>query len=156
MILLQAKLLAVLEEQRVAAVSEIRGDMVKAEWGQQIRNYVFHPYKMVKVASWWLATLASQVDTATKGRYRSSDTIVCRVGHTGLAHWRGDVGHRVRHGWQAQRVCRGYVASSHLTRRSGETSSLRQSAGICKCTGATCRVNAQSTSIHLNTRCALQ
>jgi peptide chain release factor 2 len=82
MILLQAKLLAVLEEQRVAAVSEIRGDMVKAEWGQQIRNYVFHPYKMVKVASWWLATLASQVDTATKGRYRSSDTIVCRVGHT--------------------------------------------------------------------------
>jgi peptide chain release factor 2 len=51
MTLLKAKLLAVLEEQRVAAVSEIRGDMVKAEWGQQIRNYVFHPYKMVKVRS---------------------------------------------------------------------------------------------------------
>jgi len=29
-------------------VAEIRGDMVKAEWGTQIRNYVFHPYKMVR------------------------------------------------------------------------------------------------------------
>ncbi len=30
------------------AVAEIRGDAVKAEWGQQIRNYVLHPYKLVK------------------------------------------------------------------------------------------------------------
>jgi len=29
-------------------VAEIRGDVVKAEWGQQIRSYVFHPYKLVK------------------------------------------------------------------------------------------------------------
>jgi hypothetical protein len=40
---------AVAEEQRLADVAEIRGDVVKAEWGQQIRNYVMHPYKMVKV-----------------------------------------------------------------------------------------------------------
>ncbi len=45
---LKAKLVVVLEEQRAARVAEIRGDLVKAEWGQQIRNYVFHPYKLVK------------------------------------------------------------------------------------------------------------
>ena len=45
---LKAKLVAVAEEQRAKDVKEIRGDVVKAEWGQQIRNYVMHPYKMVK------------------------------------------------------------------------------------------------------------
>jgi len=43
-----AKLAAMAEEARVESVNELRGDVVKAEWGQQIRNYVFHPYKMVK------------------------------------------------------------------------------------------------------------
>ncbi|KAH9574280.1 hypothetical protein CY35_01G048900 [Sphagnum magellanicum] len=46
--LLKAKLLVIAEEQRASEIKEIRGDVVKAEWGQQIRNYVFHPYKLVK------------------------------------------------------------------------------------------------------------
>lgn len=46
--LLKAKLLVVLEEQRAKEIAEIRGDMVEAAWGNQIRNYVFHPYQMVK------------------------------------------------------------------------------------------------------------
>lgn len=45
---LKAQLLAIVQEQRVAEIKEIRGDMVEASWGAQIRNYVFHPYKMVK------------------------------------------------------------------------------------------------------------
>ncbi|ESQ33200.1 hypothetical protein EUTSA_v10004205mg [Eutrema salsugineum] len=45
---LKAKLLVIAEEQRATEIKEIRGDVVKAEWGQQIRNYVFHPYKLVK------------------------------------------------------------------------------------------------------------
>ena len=36
------------EAQRAATFAEIRGDVVRAEWGQQIRNYVLHPYKLVK------------------------------------------------------------------------------------------------------------
>lgn len=36
------------QEQKAKEIADIRGDIVKAEWGQQIRNYVFHPYKMIK------------------------------------------------------------------------------------------------------------
>ncbi len=46
--LLKAKLLVIAQEQRTQAIAEIRGDMVEAAWGNQIRNYVFHPYQMVK------------------------------------------------------------------------------------------------------------
>ena len=35
-------------EQRAAEIADIRGDIVEAAWGNQIRNYVFHPYQMVK------------------------------------------------------------------------------------------------------------
>ena len=45
---LKAQLLAIAQEQRVKEINEIRGDMVEASWGAQIRNYVLHPYKMVK------------------------------------------------------------------------------------------------------------
>ena len=34
-------------EQRAAEIADIRGDIVEAAWGNQIRNYVFHPYQMV-------------------------------------------------------------------------------------------------------------
>lgn len=46
--LLKAKLMVIAEEQRAQEIAEIRGDMVEAAWGNQIRNYVFHPYQMVK------------------------------------------------------------------------------------------------------------
>ncbi|KAG2486134.1 hypothetical protein HYH03_015227 [Edaphochlamys debaryana] len=46
--ILKSRLLVVLEEQNAQRVAEIRGELVKAEWGQQIRNYVLHPYKLVK------------------------------------------------------------------------------------------------------------
>lgn len=45
---LKAKLLVIAQEQRAKEIAEIRGDIVEAAWGNQIRNYVFHPYQMVK------------------------------------------------------------------------------------------------------------
>mmetsp|Transcript_6705 Transcript_6705/g.9072 ORF Transcript_6705/g.9072 Transcript_6705/m.9072 type:complete len:424 (-) Transcript_6705:253-1524(-) len=46
--MLKEKILVIMEEQQAKELKEIRGDMVDASWGQQIRNYVFHPYKIVK------------------------------------------------------------------------------------------------------------
>ena len=46
--MLKEKLLVVRREQNVATLKEIRGDAVDANFGQQIRNYVLYPYKMVK------------------------------------------------------------------------------------------------------------
>jgi peptide chain release factor 2 len=46
--ILKAKLLVIAQEQKAKEIADIRGDMVAASWGNQIRNYVFHPYQMVK------------------------------------------------------------------------------------------------------------
>ncbi len=46
--LLKAKLLVIAKEQKAAEIADIKGDIVEAAWGNQIRNYVFHPYQMVK------------------------------------------------------------------------------------------------------------
>jgi len=48
MALLKAKLMVIAQEQRAAEIADIRGDIVEAAWGNQIRNYVLHPYQMVK------------------------------------------------------------------------------------------------------------
>ncbi len=46
--ILKAKLLVIAQEQHAQKISDIRGDIVEAAWGNQIRNYVFHPYQLVK------------------------------------------------------------------------------------------------------------
>ena len=48
MLRIKAQLLAIAREQRVQEIQKIRGDAVEAAWGNQVRNYVLHPYKMVK------------------------------------------------------------------------------------------------------------
>lgn len=46
--ILKAKLWKILEEERLNEISEIKGEHKVAGWGNQIRNYILHPYKLVK------------------------------------------------------------------------------------------------------------
>ena len=46
--ILKAKLWKILEENRLKEISDIKGDYKVAGWGNQIRNYILHPYKLVK------------------------------------------------------------------------------------------------------------
>lgn len=46
--MLRSKLIEMKEEQELAKLNNIRGEIKKIEWGSQIRSYVFQPYTMVK------------------------------------------------------------------------------------------------------------
>ena len=46
--ILQARLLKRQNDERAEEMARLRGERVNAEWGNQIRSYVLHPYKSVK------------------------------------------------------------------------------------------------------------
>ncbi|MDR1300632.1 MAG: peptide chain release factor 2 [Candidatus Nomurabacteria bacterium] len=46
--ILRSKLAALQMEQHAENIAELKGEAKSAAWGQQIRNYVLHPYKLVK------------------------------------------------------------------------------------------------------------
>jgi len=46
--MLYSKLAQKAEEEELALINDIRGEIKKIEWGSQIRSYVFQPYTMVK------------------------------------------------------------------------------------------------------------
>ena len=54
--MIRAKLLVAARAAAAERASAVRGDALRAEWGQQVRNYVLHPYKQVKDLRTGLAT----------------------------------------------------------------------------------------------------
>ena len=80
--ILKAKLLIIAQEQRAKEIADIRGDMVEAAWGNQIRNYVFHPYQMVKDLRTSLETtavndvMAGEIDAFIQAYLRQENQLV--------------------------------------------------------------------------------
>lgn len=79
---LKAKLLIVAQEQRAKEIADIRGDIVEAAWGNQIRNYVFHPYQMVKDVRTGIETtgvtevMNGEIDAFIQGYLRQENQLV--------------------------------------------------------------------------------
>jgi peptide chain release factor 2 len=46
--ILRAKIVQRVREEQEAKLTELRGERLANEWGSQIRNYVLHPYQLVK------------------------------------------------------------------------------------------------------------
>jgi peptide chain release factor 2 len=46
--LLRSKLFSILDEEKRSKEKKLKGEYKAASWGNQIRNYVLHPYKLVK------------------------------------------------------------------------------------------------------------
>lgn len=63
--ILRSKLMQLQIEQHAEKLSELKGENEQAAWGNQIRNYVLHPYKLVKDLRSGVET--SSVDTVLDG-----------------------------------------------------------------------------------------
>lgn len=46
--MLKSKLYRLMVEARAERIADVKGEHKTAAWGNQIRSYVLHPYKMVK------------------------------------------------------------------------------------------------------------
>jgi peptide chain release factor 2 len=76
---LQSRLLLIKQQEEAREKKDLSGD-IKASWGDQIRNYVLHPYQMVKdlrtgvETAQTAAVLDGDIDQFVKAgiRYRAS------------------------------------------------------------------------------------
>ena len=46
--ILRGKLYQLAQQEKAKTIEELKGKKIKIEWGNQIRSYILHPYKMVR------------------------------------------------------------------------------------------------------------
>ena len=46
--ILRSKLFQLVQQEKAKTLEELKGKKVKIEWGNQIRSYILHPYKMIR------------------------------------------------------------------------------------------------------------
>lgn len=46
--ILRGKLYQLAQQEKVKTLEELKGKKVKIEWGNQVRSYILHPYKMIR------------------------------------------------------------------------------------------------------------
>ncbi|NMB92120.1 MAG: PCRF domain-containing protein [Parcubacteria group bacterium] len=46
--ILRSKLYQLAQQEKVKTIEELKGKKIKIEWGNQIRSYILHPYKMIR------------------------------------------------------------------------------------------------------------
>lgn len=46
--ILRAKLYQLAQQEKAKTLEELKGKKVKIEWGNQVRSYILHPYKMIR------------------------------------------------------------------------------------------------------------
>lgn len=63
--ILKMKLIEQQESKKTAKIKQIKGEKVEASWGQQTRNYVLNPYKLIKDLKSGVST--SQVEAVLDG-----------------------------------------------------------------------------------------
>ena len=86
MAVLESRLLDIEREKRDAERAELKGEHVEAGWGNQIRSYVLHPYKMVK-------DLRTSVETSDTGAVLDGE-----IDQFVYAFLRSQVGQQAQHG----------------------------------------------------------
>ena len=136
MVILKAKLLALKKAEERAHLDELRGD-VQGSWGDQMRNYVLHPYQLVK-------DLRTEYETGNPQAVFDGEIDAVPRGRHPLAPRRGHRRRRLTHGCRARAPSVVATRTHHCSARRTVSRARRTGPGCSAGTSATRRRTARA------------